>query len=267
VLTQSGRVFGPLLGGLLISNVSLAAAYALDAATFAVAFLLFLGLPPLLPAARRRFELASIVEGLAYVRREPILASTFIADLIAMIIGLPRAVFPALALSVFHVGAQGLGYLYAAPAAGAMVGLLFSGLTNRVRREGLAVIVSIMIWGAAIALFGMTPWFYAALALLALAGAADMVSALFRQTILWSVVPDELRGRMSAVHILVVAGGPLLGDFEAGTAADVLGLRTSVVAGGLACMVGVGILGLAVPQFPRWVDPRHRGRGGDAATV
>lgn len=255
VLTQSGRVFGPVLAGALIANVSLAAAYAVDAATFVFAFTLFLGLPRLRPPVTRRAGLGSIVEGLAYVRSNRVLASTFVADLVAMVIGMPRALFPALALDVFGVGAQGLGYLYAAPAAGALLGLALGGLTGRVHREGRAVLIAVAGWGAAIALFGVTPWFWPAVALLAVAGWADMISAIFRQTILLATVPDELRGRMSSVHIMVVTGGPPLGDFEAGAVADVAGLRASIVIGGLGCVAGMGVLAAAVPEFRRWVDP------------
>lgn len=258
VLTQSGRTFGPVLGGVLIAHAGIGVAYAVDAATFVFAFALYLGLPPLVPGKRRRFELSSIAEGLRFVRSQPVLASTFAADLVAMVFGMPRAVFPALALTVFHVGPQALGLLYSAPAAGALVGLLFvGGLTSRVRREGLAVLVSVAVWGGAIALFAVTPWFWPALGLLAIAGAADMVSAIFRQTILLTMVPDELRGRMSAVHIMVVTGGPPVGDAEAGVAAELLGLRASVVFGGAVCMTGMVALALRVPAFVRWRDPKR----------
>ena len=246
VLTQSGRVFGPLIGGALIASVSLSAAYAVDALSFLFAMIVFVGLPPLVPTTRRRFELSSITEGLRYVRASRALSGTFIADLIAMIAGMPRAVFPALAATTYAAaGPNGLiyGMLNAAPAFGALVGLLvLGGLTARVQREGMAVLIAIALWGAAIALFGLTPWFIPGLIFLALAGAADMVSAVFRQTILLDVVPDELRGRTSSVHIMVVTGGPPIGDFEAGTAATLFGLRTSIVLGGSACMVGMALL-------------------------
>ena len=257
VMTQSGRTFGPFLGGILIATLGLPAAYLVDAATFVIAFLLFRGLPSLVPTTRRRFELSAITEGLRYVRKSPILASTFVADLIAMVLGMPRAVFPAFGALVFHVGAAGVGYMYAAPAAGALIGLLFAGLTSRVHREGRAVLISIAIWGLAIAAFAVTPWFGAALLLLAMAGAADMVSAIFRQTMLLSLVPDELRGRMSSVHIMIVTGGPPLGDLEAGAAAELVGLRSSVVLGGLACAGGMVLLALRVPGLARWVDPER----------
>lgn len=257
MLTQISRTFGPVIGGLLIAKYGLAAAYAVDAASFALAFVTYLGLPTLIPHAPRRFELSSITEGLSYVRRQPILASTFAADLIAMILGMPRAVFPAFALTVYDVGPAGLGYLTAAPAAGALVGVFISGWTSHVKREGRAVLIAVSIWGAAIALFGLSHSLALALVLLAIAGAADMVSAIFRQTILLATVPDELRGRMSSLHIMVVTGGPPLGDFEAGAAAELIGLRPSVVVGGVGCIVGCAALAAKVPEFARWVDPRR----------
>lgn len=258
VLTQSSRVFGPLVGGVVIAAGGLPVAYGIDALTFVVAAALFLRLPPLLPTHARKFELSSIVEGIRYVRSHQVLAGTFIADLVAMILGMPRAVFPALAAVVYHVGPTGLGLLYAAPAIGALVGILtFGGLTHRVRREGLAVLISVGLWGAFCAGVGFTQSLAVACALLACAGAADMVSAVFRQTILLDVVPDNLRGRMSSIHIMVVTGGPPLGDIEAGAAATWLGLRASVVAGGLACTASMGVLAVAMPKLTRWRRPEH----------
>jgi MFS family permease len=257
VTTQSGRVLGPLVGGALIATVGLQWAYAVDVATFAVAFTLYLGLPRLVPAERRRFEVSSITEGLRFLASRKVLACTFYADLVAMVFGMPRAAFPALAHDVFHTGAFGYGLLAAGPAAGAMVGLGFTGLTARVRREGLAVIVCVALWGGCIAAAGLMPSIWPAFLLLACAGAADMVSAIFRQTMLYAIVPDELRGRLSSVHIMVVTGGPPIGDVETGVAADYLGVRGSVVFGGVACVVGIGLLALAVPAFARWTDPRR----------
>ncbi len=260
VLTQSGRTFGPILGGVLIAQVSLPAAYLLDTATFAVAFVLFLGLPPLVPDSRRRFELSSIVEAVRFVGARPVLAATFWADLVAMILGQQRALFPAYAATAFGAATRSeiaftTGLLFAAPSAGAMVGLLFMGLFRNVSREGLAVLVAVGVWGACIALFALTPWLWGALVLLAIAGAADMVSAIFRQTILLTIVPDELRGRMSAVHIMVVTGGPPVGDFAAGSVGDVIGIRPTSLLGGLGVVAGMGVLAARIPTFARWRTP------------
>jgi MFS family permease len=254
VLTQSGRVLGPMIAGLLLI-VGIGEAYAVDALSFAIAFVLFLGLPPLVPEVRRRFELSSITESLAFVGKRPILAASFWADIIAMVFGQQRALYPAYAATVFHVGKFELGLMGAAPAAGAVIGLGFVGLTRHVRHEGAAVLVSVAAWGACIALFAISPWFWMALLFLALAGAADMVSALFRQTILWAIVPDELRGRMGAVHIMVVTGGPPVGDALSGATAEVLGVRPASLVGGLAVIGGVLVLAARVPSFARWRAP------------
>ncbi len=259
VLIQSGRVVGPLLAGGLIATTGLASAYALDAATFVVALILLAALPPLAPTEARSAGWSSIREALQFIRKTRVLASTFIADLIAMILGMPRAVFPALAVVVFDAGAREASWLFAAPAAGAMIGLLFIGITDRVRREGLAVLLSVSLWGASIAAAALSPSIALALVALAVAGWADMLSAVFRQTILLTVTPDNLRGRMGAAHTIVVTGGPPLGDIEAGVAASVLGVRASVAAGGIACIAGMGLLAAWCPQFARWTDPA-RGR-------
>lgn len=252
VLTQSGRTFGPLLGGALIANVSLTAAYLLDACSFVVAFVLFLGLPRLVPETRRRFELSSITEAVGFVRRRPVLAATFWADLVAMILGQQRALFPAYATSVFGGGAMTVGLLFAAPSAGAMIGVLFMGLFRNVDREGCAVLLAVAAWGACIALFSMAPWLWLALGLLALAGAADMVSAIFRQTILLTIAPDHLRGRMSAVHIMVVTGGPPTGDFVSGSMGDLVGIRTTSLMGGIGVLAGMLVLAQRIPTFRTW---------------
>ena len=255
VLTQSGRTFGPIIGGILIAQVSLPAAYLLDTVSFVVAFVLFLGLPSLVPETRRKFELSSITEGIRFVRERPVLASTFWADLIAMILGQQRALFPAYAATVFGGGAMTLGLLFAAPSAGAMVGLVFMGLFRNVQREGMAVLIAVAAWGAFIALFALSPWLWLALLFLACAGAADMVSAIFRQTILLAIAPDELRGRTSAVHIMVVTGGPPIGDMVSGAMGEAFGVRVSSLLGGLGVVAGIAVLARRVPEFAHWRDP------------
>jgi hypothetical protein len=257
VLTQSGRTFGPIIGGLLIASVSLSAAYLLDAITFVVAFVLFLGLPPLVPETRRRFELSSITESLRFVAQRPVLASTFWADLVAMIFGQQRALYPAYAATIFGGGATTAGLLMASPSAGALVGLLFMGLFRNVRREGFAVLLAVAAWGACIAMFAIAPWLWLAMAWLALAGAADMVSAIFRQLILLATVPDELRGRMGAIHIMVVTGGPPIGDGISGAAGEAIGIRMTSLVGGMSVIAGMVMLAARVPAFARWRDPER----------
>jgi predicted MFS family arabinose efflux permease len=170
-----------------------------------------------------------------------------------MVFGMPRVLFPALAIGRFHRGAAGVGWMLSAVAIGALVGALTSGWVARVRRWGLAIIVAVSVWGAAITAFGLVGghW-WIALGLLALAGGADVVSAVFRSTLQQTTIPDALRGRLAAFNIFVVAGGPRLGDFEGGVVASIFTPAVSVVSGGLLCLAGVVVIAAAVPQFARW---------------
>jgi MFS family permease len=250
---QVGQVLGPALAGLIIARVSLAAAYWIDVASFGAAVVGLLLISPQPPeGGGTRASLSSIGEGLRYLKGRRLLVSTFLIDIDAMVFGMPRALFPALATGFFGGGAATVGLLYAAPGAGALLGALTTGWVGRVRRQGRAVIVSVAVWGGAIAAFGLVPWLPVGLALLAVAGAADVVSAVFRNTILQLSVPDALRGRLSSVHIAVVTGGPQLGDAEAGAVAALTSARTSVVSGGLACVVGVLVLLRLVPELARY---------------
>ena len=254
IVMQVGQVAGPAAAGLVIGHVSLAAAYAIDVACYAAATLLVLALRPLPPGeGGRRAGLASVREGLRFLRGRRALQATFYIDLNAMVFGMPRALFPALGTGVFGGGAATVGLLYAAPGAGALLGAATAGWVGRVRRQGRAVLVSVAVWGAAITAFGLVRSLPPALCLLGVAGAADVVSAVFRSTILQLAVPDGLRGRLSAIHIAVVTGGPRLGDVEAGVVARLTSPRFSVVSGGLACLAGVALLAWRLPQLDRTV--------------
>jgi MFS family permease len=169
-----------------------------------------------------------------------------------MVFGMPRALFPALAIGTFHGGAQTAGVLYAAPSVGAFLGAAFSGWSGRIRRQGLAVVVAIAAWGVSIALFGLVHVLWLGVILLAVAGAADMVSAIFRSTILQVATPDSLRGRLQGVFTVVVAGGPRLGDIESGSVASLTSTEFSVVSGGIACIVGLVALVARFPSFVRY---------------
>jgi MFS family permease len=248
---QSASVVGPAIGGVLIATVGLPGAYIADALTFSASLLgvaMIAPIPPLGVAARP--GIAAIREGLRFVKSRRVILSTFVIDLNAMIFGMPTALFPALALDVFEVGPEGLGLLAAAPAAGAFIGALTSGWVSAVRRVGLAVIVAVTVWGAAMALFGLsTASFPLALVFLAIAGAADVVSAVFRSTIVQLQTPDRLRGRVTSIHILAVTSGPRLGDIEAATLASVIGPQLSVVSGGLLCVIGVVVVARLFPEL------------------
>jgi predicted MFS family arabinose efflux permease len=268
LLFQVGQVAGPAIAGLLLGQVGIASVYWIDAATFAVSLLAVASLPALRPpGGGTRFGLRSIAEGLRYLKGRPVLQGTFVVDLNAMVLGMPRALFPALALVRFHGGAATVGLLYAAPGAGALIGALLTGWVVMVRRQGWAVLIAVAVWGAAIAAFGLVPWLAAALVLLALAGAADVVSAVFRGTILQLEAPESLRGRLSSLHTAVVTGGPRLGDFEAGAVAAVSTPQISVVSGGLGCLVGVGIVASLMPRFARYDTTDTEGLGAPSTGV
>ena len=252
LLFQVNDVAGPAIGGLIIARFGLVWAYAIDAVTFLAAIAALLAMRPMPPGREGANPpmFRAVREGFAYLKGRRVLLSTFLVDLNAMIFGMPRALFPVLAREAFGVGPAGLGVLYAAPAAGALLGALFTGWVRHVRHQGQAVLWAVALWGAAIIGFGFsTGTFWLALVFLAVAGGADVISAIFRSTILQSSVPDSLRGRLSSIHIMVVVGGPRLGDVEAGVVAQLTSPMFSVVSGGVACLAGVAVLALAVPKL------------------
>ena len=256
ILIQLGVVVGPAIAGLLLAATGYSTVYWIDVATFGVGLGAVLVMRPIPPAGGGTpIGLESVREGLRFLRRDRLIASTFWIDLSAMIFGLPRAVFPALALGRYHGGAGTFGLLNAAPGAGALAGSLFTGWVGHVRRQGKAVLLAVIVWGVSIALFGLIPVLWIGLTLLAVAGAADMVSAVFRNTILQSNTPDELRGRMSATFIAVVTGGPRLGDTETGLAAALGGVEFAVVSGGLLSIAGAFLVVWRLPELLRYTKP------------
>ena len=207
-------------------------------------------IPP--TAGARRPGLGSIAEGLGYLRGRQLLQGVFLIDLNAMVFGMPRALFPAMANGVFHsAGAPAvtLGYLYAAPGVGALIGAVATGWVGRLRRQARAVIVAVIVWGAAITAFGFVHVLWVGLVLLAVAGWADVISAVLRNTLLQRAIPDHFRSRLSSIQMAVVQGGPRLGDLESGAVAELTTTQISVVSGGLACMVGAVVLSLVLPGF------------------
>lgn len=244
---------GPLAAGALIATSGLSTAYLVDTLSFAAALYAMWRLPAIPPeGGGAKAGWKSVAEGLRFLAGRKILLMTFLVDINAMVFGMPRALFPAIAQKFYGGGATVVGILYAAIAMGALLGATFGGWLGRVRRQGLAVIVAILAWGAAITGFGFTRALWLGVLLLAAAGAADMVSAVFRNTILQTATPDALRGRLSGVFIVVVAGGPRLGDVESGGIAAAAGLTASVASGGLLCILGVLLLAAAVPAFARY---------------
>jgi predicted MFS family arabinose efflux permease len=258
-IQQLALVAGPALAGVLIATIGLGAVYGIDVATYAVALLAAVLLPALVPSGGGTpMGLRSMTEGFAHLRGQKLLSATYWIDLNAMIFGMPRAVFPALGTGLFGGGAGVVGLLYAAPGAGSLIGSLFTGWCARVRHQGRAIAACVVVWGLSIALFGIVPILGVGLALLAVAGAADVVSAVFRQAVQQRVVPEHLQGRLSGIFFAVVAGGPRLGDVETGLVTELIGPQVAVWSGGLACIAGVGILLWRTPEL--WRD-----RGGGTA--
>lgn len=256
VLWNLATVVGPLAAGLIIANAGLSWAYGIDAVSFVAALYAIVSLRPVPPAGGGTAAgLRSVIEGLSFLRSRPVLLMTFAVDINAMVFGMPRALFPQLAVEQFGQDLGFVGVLNAAVAAGALLGAVFGGWFGKVRRQGLAVLVSVAVWGLAIVAFGFATSMWLGLLTLAAAGAADMVSAVFRNAILQTATPDELRGRLGGVFIAVVAGGPRLGDAEAGTVAHLVSAQFSVVSGGVACVLGVVALAALVPSFARYEAP------------
>jgi MFS family permease len=252
-----GLSAGPLLGGLLVGTLGFGWAYGLDTVSFVAVLYAVWRLPPMPPeGGGSKAGVASVLEGLRFLGPRKNLLMTFLVDINAMVFGMPRALFPAIGVTWFHGGAGTVGLLAAAPPIGALLGAATSGWAGRVRRQGRAVLVAVLVWGGSIAAFGFSRVLWIGLVLLAIAGAADMVSAIFRNTILQVATPDSLRGRLQGVFIVVVTGGPRLGDFEAGSVGNAFGTQLSVVSGGLACIAGVGILAALFPSFAAY-DAEH----------
>jgi MFS family permease len=255
VAWNTTALVGPAVGGIVIGRMGLPWAYGLDLAT-SVAMLGAVLTIARMPPERGRDAAtgwAAVREGFGYLRGRPVLQSTFGIDIIAMVFGMPRALFVILAVEQFGRGEEIVGLLFSAPAVGALIAALTAGWVRGVQRQGLAVIWAVIVWGAGIAAFGLAgDRLWLALLMLAVAGAADVISAVFRNTILQVTVPDRLRGRLSAIHILVVTGGPRLGDLEAGLVAAAFSPMASVVSGGVLCMAGAGLLGWLVPSFRRY---------------
>lgn len=261
-----GQILGPALGGVLLASIGLPLTYMVDVATFVVGLAclwLMRAVPPPVNAERPSFR--RVVEGLRYARSRPELIGTYAVDMIAMFFGMPMALFPAIAQGLG--GPSVLGMLYAAPAVGSFVFSATSGWTSRVHRHGIGVIVAALVWGLAIIGFGLAPGLVAALVFLALAGAADMMSGVFRQVIWNQTIPDSLRGRLASIEMLSYTSGPALGNFEAGLVASLVNIRFSIISGGVLCVVGCALCALALPAFRDYdsrryhqaPDPRHDG--------
>ncbi len=253
---QGGQIGGPLLAGALIPLAGLPMLYLVDALALCAALWAVWALPSLAPlnGETRRARLRDVLDGFRYLAMNRLLLASFAADIIAMVFGMPRALFPELAATGYPgVGNDfALGLLFAAVPIGALVGGLLSGLFSGIRRHGLMVVLAVGAWGAAIAGFGLSRSIWFAVFFLALAGVADMVSMVFRGTILQASATDEMRGRMQGVHTVVVAGGPRLADLFHGVAAAGTGAAVAVTGGGVFVMIFVAVLAFTVPVLVKY---------------
>lgn len=268
-LGNVGQVVGPLIAGVLLGlsgTKGFDLSYGVDAVLFTAALYSALRLPSIQPdGTLAKPGLRSVVEGLRFIVVRPVLLMSFGVDICAMVLAMPRALFPAVADEKFG-GQHSVGWLYAAIAIGALVAGVSSGWIGRVRRQGVALTVAIVGWGLAVAAAGWVGNLWLCVGLLAVGGAADLVSAVYRQTILQTYAPDEMRGRMQGVFIAVVAGGPRLGDLRAGATATAVGTTAAWVGGGLVCAVVVAVLGFGVRAFWRYTpDDARRAAEADAA--
>jgi MFS family permease len=245
-------IVGPAVAGVSIAAIGLATTYVIDALSFfgAIALIGRMAPMPSSPDADK-VTMRSVLDGIRFLKHRPVLQGSFIVDINAMVFGMPEALFPAFA-DALGAGPRVLGLMYAAPSVGALVASLTSGWTRQVRRQGLVVYVAVVGWGAALVVFGTSDALWLTLLALIAAGAADMISGIFRTTILQTAAPPQMLGRLHGVELAVVAGGPSIGNLEAGALASLTSVRFSTVFGGIACIAGVGLIAVLLPQFARY---------------
>ncbi|WP_184840920.1 MFS transporter [Allocatelliglobosispora scoriae] len=253
---QAATVLGPLVAGLIFTvrpgQAGLETAYAIDALLFTVGIWAAWRLPSLpTTGGNLRGGAKAVGAGLRYIAGSTLLLGSFAIDLIAMVLASPRALYPEFVDEYFGGSGAALGWLYASVALGSVVGGLTSGWIGHVRRQGRALVAAVICWGLAVAAAGMARQLWLVVALLAVAGAADLVSSVYRNTMLQTVAPDEMRGRMQGAFTAVVAGGPRLGDLRAGALATI-GVGFSWVSGGIVCAIAAALLALAMPTLTRY---------------
>jgi MFS family permease len=253
VYYQTAALVGPILTGVLIATVGVRWAYVADGVSYLAVVVMLSGMSPSPPTAERlKIGVSTIRGGFRLLRSNRILQGAFLIDLNAMIFGIPVALYPAFARDVLGVSPALLGFLYSAEALGSLLVALLSGRAKHVRRQGLVTIVACMCWGAGVIGFGLSPTFWVAILFIVLASASDMVSGLYRDAIVKTVTPDQMRGRIEGIGLAVWGTGPSLGNAEAGFVASLTTIRTSIVSGGIACIVGAGVLALALPAYRRY---------------
>jgi MFS family permease len=257
ISTSVGAIAGPAIGGIGIAVAGIPWMFVTVVILYAGSLISMAMLGPIPPtASATQVSLRSILDGFRFLKGRQALQGTYLIDFNAMIFGMPQALFPALAVERFGNSDIALGLLYAAPSFGALLGTLTSGWAPRVHRHGLAIILAVVAWGATITAFGVPAPLWWALTFVALAGWADLVSVIFRKTMWNTIVPDEMRGRLNGIAWANVRGGLLLGNVEAGAVAAITTTTISVLTGGIACILGAGVLAALLPGFLHY-DARH----------
>jgi len=247
---QMATVLGPSLGGILIAAFGVIPLFWFDAVSYLAVVFTALMMTPVIVASTGRppVRLADAFDGLKFVFRHRLMASTMLLDFFATFFGACTALMPIFANDILHVGAQGYGFMRAAPSVGALLAAIF--LTSRkIRSQGKVLLVSVGIFGLSIAIFGISSWYPLTVIVLAMSGATDTISMIIRGTLRQLLTPDELRGRMTAVNMIFVAGGPQLGEFVVGLTASVIGVPLAVLIGGIICMGVVAGTAIRVPEL------------------
>jgi MFS family permease len=247
---QMATVLGPSLGGILIAAFGVIPLFWFDAVSYLAVVFTALMMTPVIVASTGRppVRLADAFDGLKFVFRHRLMASTMLLDFFATFFGACTALMPIFANDILHVGAQGYGFMRAAPSVGALFAAIF--LTSRkIRSQGKVLLVSVGIFGLSIAIFGISSWYPLTVIVLAMSGATDTISMIIRGTLRQLLTPDELRGRMTAVNMIFVAGGPQLGEFVVGLTASVIGVPLAVLIGGIICMGVVAGTAIRVPEL------------------
>ena len=249
VVFQIAAVAGPALGGALLAWKGVEPIYLIDVLSFVAVVLALLAMEHEAPARGLPMSLSAALEGLRFLKGSPIILSTMLLDFVATFLAGSLLLLPFFADQLLHVGPRGLGLLYAAqPFGAAIAGVVLSALPT-IRRQGVAIVISVALYGAAVAVFGFSGWFPLSLFALAASGAADTVSAVMRQTVRQLLTPDELRGRMTSVNMMFFIGGPQLGEVEAGVVAKLAGVRFSVWSGGALCVIAALAMAALVPSL------------------
>jgi len=253
IIMNGATVVGPGLAGVIIATTSVSWCFFIDGFTFfalvLATFFMSAMKPPVVQTDAKIFR--AIGQGFRYVRQNAVVQAVYLVDLNAMVFGLPRALFPAVTKHIYHGGPEILGLLYAAPGIGALIMAIFTGWMDRVQRRGRLVVLVVLAWGVAMALFGLVHALWVGVTCLGVAGAMDVISTVLRNTILQTSITDEYRSRLSAIQNAVVTGGPRLGDLESGAVANFTSTEFSIVSGGIMCVIGVLALIRWRPTFWR----------------